>query len=157
MGFLPILVTLLGFAFLWGIVNYYSIRQRKEDVDEALEKVYQKASERRRLLEGILKAQPESFLAKKTCVLLARASTKDRQQLLPSQKLNEEEAISQTLKALFPQLEQNGVTEALVNAQKEYHQAVGTYKLRVAEYQELTKKQPSKLVAWLTGYKPLSS
>jgi|SRR5690606_24472979 len=55
MGYIPIIVALLGFITLWGLVNYNSIKAKKIALDQKAQEVYKYAALRNATLRQLAK------------------------------------------------------------------------------------------------------
>jgi hypothetical protein len=157
MGFLPIALTLLGFIFLWGIVNYYSIRQRKQEAHEAAEDLFQKADVRRKVLLNLMQSHTSALQDEKNAALISASRISGDQATGTEDKIRQETELSESIRRLLPEIDDQQAAVALQSCHKDFQRALGRYKLRTQEYHELISKYPSKIIARLSGYSSLSS
>lgn len=161
MGFLPIIVAILGFLLLWGIVNYYSIRQRKNEVETAAVQVFE-AAERRN--QHIMKMADQKLADENQARLFQFISGQldehHHGQIPVEKKLAAEKKVSEFMMDIPPhehEAEYQRSYQQLLESDKAYKRAASLYRLRSSEYNELIGKNPSKMLARLSGYKPISS
>ncbi|MEK6477041.1 hypothetical protein WJR50_05885 [Catalinimonas sp. 4WD22] len=158
MGYLPIILALLGFIFLWAIVNYNSIKIKKAEVEQASKQVFQYASLRNTIIKRMANIVHEDNtlqkIVAKVCdqlneLSIEAASTED--------KIQAEKKVTQAVKDIPEGYVKNSpYSEAyhqLQLAQNNYQKAASVYHKRLQEYHELINKYPSKMVAKASGFK----
>ena len=59
MGYIPVIVALLGFITLWGLVNYNSIKAKKIALNQKTQEVYKYATLRNATLRQLAKIASE--------------------------------------------------------------------------------------------------
>lgn len=158
MGYLPIILALLGFIFLWAIVNYNSIKIKKAEVEQASRQVFQHASLRNTIIKRMANIIHEDNTLQKIVgqvrdqlneLSLDTASTED--------KIQAEKKVTQAVKDI-PEgyVKNSSYSEAyhqLQLAQNNYQKAASIYHKRLQEYHELIGKYPSKMIAKASGFK----
>ena len=147
MGYLPIILSMLGVVFLWGLVNYSTIKSKKEALNLAAERVFTCAALRHRIAEQLAK---EHLYTDGLSQIASQPPTTAEETTI-QEKLQAEKQITQQIAAL-PQLSEEEYQELLV-ADRQYRRAVTLYHTYTQQYRELLTKNPSKLVARLTGYR----
>jgi len=161
MGFLPIIVAILGFILLWGIVNFYSIRQRRSEAKAAGRAVFA-AAEQRNLLVKELASQRfrDDNLAQLLQYISKQLDDHQPDQISLKDKLKIEQKVSELIRDIPPMeghAQHQSTYQDLRTADHTYKRAASVSRLRSAEYNELLSKNPSKLLARLSGFKPLPS
>lgn len=158
MGFLPIIVAILGFLLLWGIVNFYSIRQRKSEVEAAESLLFSAAASRNQQLKNMADLEQADTNQEQLFQFISRQLDEHRQGQIPvAEKLLAEKKVSELILDIPPD-ESNAEYQQryrqLQEANKAYQRAASLYRLRSNEYNELITKNPSKMLARMSGYKP---
>ncbi|MEM9674167.1 MAG: hypothetical protein AAF992_16365 [Bacteroidota bacterium] len=160
MGYLPIILAILGFAFLWGIVNYHSIKTRNREVTDASDLVYRYAALRQNIIIQLANIDSEDDSLR---TFLHRV----RQAILPIDKDNNtvsellvtEKELSQHIDDLPDQLGKlknyRSSIEQLQKADLAYRVAANRYTLKMQQYNDLVTKAPSKFLAAIAGFKPI--
>jgi hypothetical protein len=158
MGYLPIILAILGFIFLWSIVNYHSLKARKRELDDASELVYRYASLRQNIIIQLanIKSEDGSLQA-----LLHRIKAAirpiEKEENTVSELLLGEKELSQHIDELPDQLGKlknyRSSIEQLQKADLAYRIAANRYSLKLEQYNSLVTKAPSKFIAKLTGFK----
>ena len=161
MGYLPIILAILGFVFLWGIVNYHSIKTRKREVNDAAELVYRYAALRQNIIIQLANIESEDDSLR---ALLLRV----RKAILPTEKekrpvndlLHTEKKLSQHIDELPDQLGKlknyRSSIEQLQKADLAYRVAANRYSLKLEQYNDLVTKAPSKFLASIMGFKKVA-
>ena len=162
MGYLPIILALLGFIFLWGIVNHHSIKTRKAELAQAADLVYRYAALRQNIILQIANIKSEDTSLYTLMQRIKSAVTPiTRDEASPEDVLASEERLTKHINELPDQLAtqksyRNSVKQ-LQKADMEYRIAANRYQLKVQQYNDLVGKSPSKFVALLTGFKKVSA
>jgi hypothetical protein len=159
MGYLPIILALLGFLFLWTIVNYQSIRIRKNEVTQAIDEIFKKAATRNQALKDLSAQVTEEDAALEIIEFFRRKLDEQTDKKLSlAEKLEYEMHFDKLMDDIPPPSGHTAYEEAyqqLVKVHNQYRQTVANYRKRVREYNELISKNPSRLVAGLTGFSPI--
>lgn len=159
MGYLPIILALLGFLFLWTIVNYQSIRISKNEVAQAIDDIFKKAAARNQALQDLSEQTTEEDAASEILGFIRRKLDEQTDERLPlAEKLEQEMHLDELMGDIPPPRGHTAYEEAyqrLEKVHKQYLQSVASYRKRVRDYNELISKNPSRLVASLTGFSPI--
>lgn len=161
MGFLPIILAILGFVFLWGIVNYQSLRMRKIQVKKWEDEVLQAAGNRDETLKNLLAQDDENAALQELSDFINRkleASSGTRQSI--AEKLQQEKVLGELVADIPPPSGNTAYEEAYNKLQKShlrYRQSVNTYRKSIRDYNELIKKNPTRMLAGIMGFKPMAS
>ena len=160
MGFLPIILSLLGFSFLWGMVNYNSIKNKKHEVREAAEDLFKYAQLRNGIL-STLSEIPTDKTDVKQSIQLACEQRNDAQidEISPKEKISAEQKVSALIRNI-PSAEMNSsyhdTYEQLLTVSQSCLKVAAVYKKKVREYNELITRYPSRLLASAYGFKPIA-
>lgn len=158
MGYLPIILALLGFIFLWGIVNYYSIKTRHQEIDSASELAFRYASLRQNILLQLTNI-PSEDSSLHHLLQRVRKSIRpyDKDSTSPFVLLASEKNTSRQIDVLSDQLGSQKIyrtsIQQLQKADMAYRVASNRFSIKVKQYNELVTRPPSNLVAFLTGFK----
>ena len=159
MGYLPIILALLGFLFLWTIVNYQSIRISKNEVSQAIDDIFKKAAARNQALKDLSQKATEEDASSEILAFIRRKLDEQTDERLPlAKKLEKEMHLDELMGDIPPPSEHTAYEEAyqrLEKVHKQYRQSVASYRKRVRDYNELISKNPSRLVASLAGFSPI--
>ncbi len=152
MGYLPIILALLGFIFLWGIVNLNSIKSKRKEAEAAARLVFQYAAFRNTLLRQMQQAVPQEdvfhpILAKIQPLL----NEQTKEELSTQQKIELESKVTEQITHLPAPENEPLIYQQLQKANNNYRQAVTLYTVRLKEYNELVTRYPSKIVARMMG------
>lgn len=159
MGFLPIIVAILGFLFLWAIVNIYSIRQRKQEAETAASGVFERAGKRNQRFQQLAALQGTDEKHSQLLQFISRQLNEQEEgQISVEEKLLAEKKVSE-LMADIPPRENDPIYQQtyqlLQEADQTYRRVASRYRRRASEYNDLISKNPSKILARLGGYKPI--
>lgn len=160
MGYLPIILALLGFLFLWAVVNYQSLRIRKKEVEQAAEAVFQQAKLRKEQLKSLQSSDKDEAAMQEIFDLIKRKLDEHHpSEMSVAEKIRHEKAVDE-LMADIPPPDGHPAYEktyhALEKAHQNYQRAVVSYRNRVREYDELIQKYPSKMLAKLFGFRSIA-
>ncbi|MEQ9440567.1 MAG: hypothetical protein RIG62_16055 [Cyclobacteriaceae bacterium] len=162
MGYLPIILAILGFVFLWGIVNYNAMKTRKAEASQAADLVYRYAALRQNIIIQLANIQ-SGDTSLFTLMQRIKESVRpiSRENNSPIDVLSSEQKLSRHIDGLPDQLAteksyRNSVQQ-LQKADMEYRIAANRFALKVRQYNELVTKSPSRLVAGLVGFKKMPS
>lgn len=162
MGYLPIILAIVGFVFLWGIVNHHFIKTRRAEVMQAADLVYRYAALRQNIILQIANIRSEdTSLFTLMQRIKAAIEPISRDETSPADVLASEEKLSRHINELPDQLAtqksyRNSVKQ-LQKADMEYRIAANRYHLKVKQFNDLVGKSPSKFLAFLTGFKKIST
>lgn len=160
MGYLPIILALLGFIFLWAIVNYNSIKLKKGEVEQASQQVFQFARLRNTIIKRMANiVHEDESLQKIVSRVREQLNELSAESSSTEEKMQAEYKVSQAVKDI-PQgyVKTSAYSDAyhqLQTAQNNYQKAASIYQRRRREYHELISKQPSKIVARIGGFKAI--
>lgn len=159
MGFLPIIVALLGFLLLWGIVNYYSIKQRRNEVKLAISEVFEASERRNEALQLLIDADRRDKNQKEILHYIGKQLDRRKEgEVGISDKLRQENKVSDLIMDIPPQEEAPAYQtqfDEVQKANKGYQMTARLFRNRSADYNELISNYPSKLVARISGQKPI--
>lgn len=159
MGYLPIILAMAGFIILWGIVSSNSIKNRKKEAEASASLLFEQLFVRNRQLRQLdhLKALPpavQRFLNLAQDQHESAVSSTDI--LLAAQKVSTDTAMPDFS---VPDVDNQACREAyeqLQVAQGNLQNVARLFKIKLKQYNELTGKYPTKLIARLTGHYPIS-
>lgn len=162
MGYLPIVLALLGFTFLWAIVNYNSLKSKKAEVEQAALQVFKYASLRNAIIKRMANISHEDNTLQQTVVKVRdQLNEQDPEAIRTTEKIEAEKKISQMVSDIPAGYKKDSLySEAykqLQVVQNSYKKAASVYLIRREEYHELLRRQPSKLIAHIFGFKPIES
>lgn len=160
MGYLPIILSLLCFIFLWGIVNYNSIKRKKKEAEESASLLFKYASLRNTILRQmnqITDVDPTIH----TVIDQIQLSLNDQPQedISVQKKIEAEGEITQLIDRI-PSVTSDhpgsyhNVYKQLLVTDNNYRKAATLYRIRIQQYNELVNKNPSKLIAKMMGLRP---
>lgn len=162
MGYLPIILALSCFVFLWGIVNYNSIKRRKKEAEESASLLFKYASLRNTILKQMNQV-PDVDPTIHTVIAQIQLHLNDlpEGEVSVQKKIEAEQEVTGLIShipAVAPDHQQyHSVYKQLAVADDNYRKAVTLYRIRVRQYNELVSKNPSKLVAKVMGLKPIET
>ncbi|WKN31472.1 hypothetical protein PZB74_21210 [Porifericola rhodea] len=161
MGYLPIILALLGFIFLWAIVNYNSIKLKKAEAEQASKLVFQQAALRSTIIKRMANISHEDATLLQT-VQRVKNSLNDYEegQISTVEKIEAEKKVNASINDI-PQdyIKDSPYSEAyhqLQIAHNNYQRVAAVYLSKVKNYEELLHRYPSKLIASAGGFKPLN-
>jgi len=157
MGFLPIIVAVAGFIFLWGIVNYHSLKSRKKEVEDAAELVHRYAALRQNIIIQLSNIEGRDV---SLSALLQRMVQSfhpvDKNTTTATNIVDSGHQLSQQIDELPDQLGKHKIyrssIEQLQKADFAYRMAANRFSLKSQQYLNLITKPPSKFVAKLFGF-----
>ncbi|MEM9833370.1 MAG: hypothetical protein AAF944_22245 [Bacteroidota bacterium] len=157
MGFLPIIVAITGFAFLWGIVNYQSLRSRKKEMEDAAELVFRYAALRQNIIIQLANIEnKDTSLSPLLQRIVQSFHSVDKNATTATKIVEKGQALSRQIDELPDQLGKHKIyrssIEQLQKADFSYRVASNRYSLKSQQYLALVKKPPSKFVAALFGF-----
>lgn len=161
MGFLPIILAILGFVFLWGIVNYQSLRMRKIQVKKCEDEVLQAAGHRDEALKKLLAQDDENAALQELSDFINRkleASYGAGQSI--AEKLKQEKVLGELVADVPPPSGHAAYEEAYNTLQKShlrYRQSVNSYRKSIRDYNELIEKNPTRMLAGIAGFKSITN
>jgi len=162
MGYLPIILAILGFIFLWGIVNYHSIKNRKREVADASELVFRYAALRQNIIIQLANIEADDDSLRPLLLRIREAIVPlEKEKSTASELLIAEKELTQHIDELPDQLGKlknyRSSIEQLQKADLAYRIAANRYSLKLEQYNSLVTKAPSKFLAAITGFKPLAT
>ncbi|MEM8965568.1 MAG: hypothetical protein AAGE93_04060 [Bacteroidota bacterium] len=157
MGFLPIIVAIIGFAFLWGIVNYQSLKARKKEMEDAAELVFRYAALRQNIIIQIANIEnKDTSLTPLLQRIIQSFHSVDKNATTATEVVMKGQELSQQIDELPDQLGKHKIyrssIEQLQKADFAYRVAANRYSLKSQQYLALVKKPPSKFIAALFGF-----
>ncbi|WKN43255.1 hypothetical protein [Tunicatimonas pelagia] len=157
MGFLPIILAIVGFLFLWGIVNYHSLKTRKKEVEEAAELVFRYAALRQNIIIQLSNIEGnDDSLSTLLHRIVQSFHPIDKNTTTATEIVASGQQLSQQVDELPDQLGKHKVyrssIEQLQKADLAYRIAANRYSLKLEQYLGLVTKPPSKFVAALFGF-----
>lgn len=160
MGYLPIVLALLGFSFLWAVVNYNSIKLKKYEAEQAAHQMFKYAGLRSTIIKRMANIVHEDETLQQIVRNVRDHLQEQEPELIPvEEKIKAEKKVSQLVNDIpADYITDSPYSEAyrqLHIAQNSYQKAVSMYYLRRQEYHELLSKYPSKLIAKAGGFKPI--
>ncbi len=160
MGYLPIILALLGFIFLWGIVNYHSIKTKKAEVGQAANQVFKYASLRNTIIKRMANIQHEDKTLQQIVIKVRdQLHEGTHAEVGTAEKMEAEKKTTKIVKDIPDGYSKNSsysdAYHQLQVTQNSYQKAASAYHRRQDEYHELLRKYPSKLVASLAGFKQI--
>jgi hypothetical protein len=155
MGFLPIAVAIFGFVLLWAVVNYNSLLTRWDQIQNLEEETKLLTERRKKIIAAIETAfsqlsiiYPE--LLKKIQQFPTARSVKTKE-LSTEVKLHLQQTLGvqnhAEVDALLRSLED--IDFQLFYAQRKWQQSI-------LLYNKLVKRMPSRIVATLSGFRPVA-
>lgn len=162
MGYLPIIVAILGFMFLWGIVNYHSLKNRKKELTDAADLVFRYAALRQNIIIQLANIDAEDP-SLRTLLNRVKESIKpfSKEYDSAADVVANEQTLSQHIDELPDQLgvlkTYRSSIEQLQKADLAFRVAANRYLLKLDQYHNLVTKAPSKFIAALTGFKKITS
>lgn len=162
MGYLPIILALLGFTFLWAIVNYNSIKIKKAEVEQASLQVFKYAGLRNTIIKRMANIIHEDNTLQQIVAKVCAQLNEDKPETVGiEEKMKAEKSVTQSVADIPAGYVKNSpYSEAykqLQVVQNSYQKAASVYVHRREEYHELLRKYPSKLVAKVSGFKPMEN
>lgn len=162
MGYLPIIVALSSFVFLWGLVNYNSMKRKKKEAEESASLLFKHAALRGKIVKQmhhITDVDPTIH----TLIAQVQPHLNDQPQgeISVQQKLEMEKEVSELINripavATDHQSYHNRYKQLLV-ADNNYRKAATLYRIRLQQYNELVTRPPSKFIAKMMGLHPVAT
>lgn len=160
MGFIPIILFTLAFIFLWGIVNYSSLRKTRNEISRLRERITAISQERRelstRLLSGIsIKEADKDNMA--TIMKIAESPLINPENIEKNLRQESSRAqLSAELKALTALEATNQHPRELIISLTELTTELAKIHPAMMDllhnYREMTSKPPSRFIARLFGF-----
>tara|TARA_R110000823_G_scaffold295431_4_gene415129 strand:+ start:373071 stop:373517 length:447 start_codon:yes stop_codon:yes gene_type:complete len=146
MGFMPIIVALLGFILLFSIYIYNQIKPRKANITKTIDKMEEVSRERKQLILGYDSANDASPLADIATQL--RKTSTDR-----FQSFNKEETLIDEINRAAPQISDKSLSTQIQRLNEQQKQLLRTLKTTSGEYNRFIASPSNKMVASLFGFK----
>lgn len=161
MGYIPIIVALLGLITLWGLVNYNSIKTKKIALDQKAQELYKYATLRNATLRQLSKIASQHIpLVQIFQEAVGKLDDRSPEQIDIHSKLDHEHKVTQLI-AEIPQIGEDEnykkMFKQLQIADDYYRKAASAYSFRLKDYNTLVTRQPSKIVASLMRFKPVKT
>ncbi len=156
MGYLPIILSTLGFIFLWGIVNLNSIKSKRKEAEAAATLVFQYAAFRNTMLRQMKQETPQDAVLHATLAQIQPLlNEQTKEDISTQEKINLERKVSEQITHLPAPEDVPPMYQQLRKADNNYRQATTLYAIRLKEYNALVSKNPSKLLARMAGMQPM--
>ncbi len=162
MGYLPIIVALAGFIFLWGIVNFNSLKRKKKEAEEAASLLFKYAALRNTILRQmnqITEVDPTIHTIVEQ--IQSQLNDQTREEISVQEKTEKETEITSLIEkiptAFVGEGSYDNTYRQLLVADNHYRKAATLYRIRLHQYNELVTRNPSKQIAKLTGFRPIET
>ena len=160
MGFIPIILFTLAFVFLWGIVNYNSLKKTRNEIARLQERTISISKERKTLATKLLSGLSMSEADKDNMATIIKIVENP---LIEGRNIREalrNEASRSQLTAELDTLSRLNKTSlhppALINALKELTMELKEIQPRIMDlfhnYDNMVSKPPSSFIARLFGF-----
>ncbi|KYG84632.1 hypothetical protein AWW67_18235 [Roseivirga seohaensis] len=146
MGYMPIIVALLGFTLLFSIYIYNQIKPRKANITKTIDRMEEVSRERKQLILGYHNSNEVSPLAE-VAMQLKKTST-DR-----FQSFNKEEALIDEINLVAPQISDKPLSTQIQRLNEEQKQLLRKLRTTSGEYNRFIASPANKMVASLFGFK----
>ena len=161
MGYIPIIVALLGFILLWGLVNYNSIKAKKIALDQKAQDVYKFSILRNATLRQLAKiASQDTTLTHLFHEAVGKLDDRNSEEVDVHKKIQQEHKVTELI-AEIPLIGEDEnykkMFKQLQIADDYYRKASSAYSFRLKDYNALVTRNPSKIVASLMRFKPVKS
>lgn len=162
MGYLPIVVALLGFIFLWAVVNYNSLKSKRELLNQKSEEIFKYAALRNATMRQLAKAVGETHQNLESLFNQATNKLNDNtiKEISPTEKIKLEHATSLAFTALPTDIDDEKyltLYKQLEIADDFYRKSVSSFIFRLNDYNQMVKSMPSKIVATAMHFKPVDA
>lgn len=159
MGYIPIIVALLGFVVLWGLVNYNSIKAKKIALDQKAQEVYKYATLRNATLRQLAKiASQDITLTHLFHEAVDKLDDRNSEEVDVHEKMQREHKVTEVI-AEIPLIGEDEnyrkMFKHLQIADDYYRKVASAYAFRVKDYNALVTRNPSKIVASIMRFKPV--
>ena len=159
MGYIPVIVALLGFITLWGLVNYNSIKAKKIALDQKAQEVYKYAMLRNATLRQLAKiASQDITLTHLFHEAVNKLDDRNPEEVNIHEKMQGEHKVTELI-AEIPLIEEDEnyrkMFKQLQVADDYYRKVASAYSFRLKDYNGLVTRNPSKIVASLMRFKPV--
>ncbi len=155
MGYLPIVVAITGFVVLWAIVSRYSINNKRQEAEASASLVFKQAGIRHHLLTQLRQqtSLPTALERIAESTQLQRETRNSTDLLLAAQRVNIALPAWPAIDTMPPSCQET--CEQLQIAQRNLQQVYKQFIIRLKQYNELTGKYPTLIVARMTGHYPV--
>lgn len=159
MGYLPIILSLLCFIFLWGIVNYNSIKRKKKEAEESASLLFKYASLRNTILRQMNQiTDVDPTIHTVIDQIQKYLNNQPQSEITVQKKIEAEKEITELISSLPSVVSDHqsyhNVYKQLLVTDNNYRKAANLYRIRLQQYNELVNKNPSKLIAKMMGLRP---
>lgn len=162
MGYIPIILAILGFILLWGIVNFNSIKHKKKEAEEAASLLFKYAALRNTILRQMNQVVDEDTTIH-TLIEQVQPHLNDQtqQDIAVQRKIALEKEVSERIASIPPvavdNLNYQNTYKQLQVADNHYRKAATLYQIRLKQYNDLVVKNPTRLLANVLGFKPIET
>lgn len=162
MGYLPIILALSSFVFLWGIVNYNSIKRKKKEAEESASLLFKYASLRNTILRQMNQiADVDPTIHTVIAQIQPHLHDQPQGEISVQKKVEAEKEVSELLNRIpsvaTDHQSYHNVYKQLLVADNNYRKAATLYRIRLQQYNELVTKPPSKLIAKMMSLHPVDT
>lgn len=162
MGYLPIIVALSCFVFLWSLVNYNSIKRKKKEAEESASLLFKYAALRNKILRQMHQiADVDPTIHTVIAQIQPQLNDQPQGEISLQQKLEIEKEVNEQINRIpsvaSDHQSYHNVYKQLLVADNNYRKAATLYRIRLQQYNELVTKPPSKFVAKIMGLSPVTS
>ncbi len=163
MGFIPIIFFTLAFIFLWGIVNYNSLRKTRDEILQLRATIIKVLKERKALAAGLLSELNEGDEAKDHMAMISRVANSPSMDPENINHILRHEAnrthLADEFNALSEMMRNSPRQEGVITPLIELTRQLRELRPRIMDlfqsYQNMIGKLPSGFIANLFGFKPL--
>ena len=153
MGMIPILLALCGFVLLWAIVNYNSLLSKQSQIQALSSKIEILFNQRKENILGV-----KNLLAANQVEVSAYL---DQLEYLPQNRsLQNEEMFKDQRQKHFATIQNHpdfiDLITILENTDREIFMSQRKLRQLSSDYNQQVNQMPSKIVALLFGFKPVS-
>lgn len=161
MGYIPIIVALLGFLVLWGLVNYNSLKAKRIALEQKAQDVYKFSVLRNATLRQLAKiASKDVTLTHLFQEVVDKLDDRKPNEVEVHEKMHQEHKVTELI-AGIPLIEEDEnyqkMFKQLQIADDYYRKAASAYNYRLKDYNALVTRNPSKIVASLMRFKPVET
>ncbi len=163
MGYLPIIVALLAFIFLWGIVNYNSLKNKRELLNQKSEEIFKYAALRNATLRQLAKVASQNNASLVNLFTKATGNLNDStiKDMSATEKVKVEHNTTLVFTSLPPAVDDDESYETLYKqleiSDDFYRKAVSSFIYRLNDYNQMVTTLPTKWVAGLMHFKPVDA
>jgi len=161
MGYIPIIVALLGFILLWGLVNYHSIKAKKIALQQKSLDVFKYSLLRNATLRQLAKiARYDGTLDNIFQMTVAQLDDRNKDEVDVQEKIHREQKVTELI-AEIPLIGEDENYEKMYKqlhvADDYYRKAASAYAFRLKNYNTLVTRNPSKIIATIMRLKPVET